>query len=123
MRFFFEFQQKSNRDEYLECVQQETAAEGLVIQKALFGPIVMEDGQVNGITECYDVTVASQLLVENHQINIKSRTNLSQLEGFFDPTPGESKNILFRYVYATQQHLAIFKDKEEIFIPQESHLL
>ena len=63
-----------------------------------------------------DVTVPLQALVSNSQLHVHATSKASIL-GFFDPCPGEPKQLRIRYVFRKTMHEVTVDDDEAVALP------
>jgi len=63
-----------------------------------------------------DVTVPLQYLVENSHIYLRKGTKTNLL-GFYDPAPGEKKQLFVRYLFRDRVFEVTIDEKEELNIP------
>ena len=54
---------------------------------------------------------------------VLSAPNKADIPGFYDPCPGEDKQLLIRYLYKGAYHEVIVENHEALLIPQDSHRL
>mmetsp|Transcript_17258 Transcript_17258/g.28356 ORF Transcript_17258/g.28356 Transcript_17258/m.28356 type:complete len:546 (+) Transcript_17258:84-1721(+) len=104
--------------------QQEEAVRGLVITKAQYGNLQPkeEDTIEAEFPPSVDVTVAVQHLVDNSQLHLYDASKAS-LIGFYDPCPGERKQLLIEYMFKAKMHRVVVDDLEAVAIPLKEHLL
>ncbi|MES1902012.1 MAG: DnaJ (Hsp40), subfamily C, member 11 [Paramarteilia canceri] len=107
---------------YIKTVKEESIQGGLVIQKAIFGPVDVRDGKILNIEQSVDVTIPLQLIVSNHRLTIGSFNAMLLIEGIYDPAPETVKKIMIRYIFQEKIHSVILNDKEPIELPDASHL-
>jgi len=69
-----------------------------------------------------DVTVPLQYKVEDSQLILEEGPK-SSLYGFFDPCPGQEKQLRVRYLFKDKIHQAVVNDNDELKIPLQEHLL
>ncbi|CAD5118078.1 DgyrCDS6817 [Dimorphilus gyrociliatus] len=96
----------------------EKAKGGLVIKKALFGKLSGENLQKS---DCIDVTLPMQALVNDSKIVLPANTNISELPGFYDPCFGEPKELSIKYDFRRRPHSCILNEKKKIVIPCKDH--
>ncbi|KAJ8764738.1 hypothetical protein K2173_009126 [Erythroxylum novogranatense] len=100
---------------------------GLVITKAVYGNRKTlrkgeELGEANEDSEITDVTTPLNFLVnDSGQLKLHEGVKKSGIMGFYDPCPGESKQLYVEYTYGGQRFEAVAGDFEELAIPQEAH--
>ncbi|XP_058808577.1 dnaJ homolog subfamily C member 11 isoform X2 [Phymastichus coffea] len=107
---------------------EEEAKRGLIITKAMYGRFVypQDRGNVSEDTvdghkdEIIDVTIPLQCLVKDSKLVLHNASK-SQLPGFYDPCPGEDKQLLLQYLFHMQTHECLLKDNEPLRIPKSSH--
>lgn len=111
------------RETVRRIVDQEEARKGLVILQAWYGQLVVEGEQEEcGSPEVVDVTIALQCLVKDSKLILQDSSKCS-LPGFYDPCPGEEKNLFVRYLFHAVTHEVTIKDNESLRIPKQSHRL
>lgn len=113
------------RETVKRIVDQEEARKGLVILQALYGQLVTEGTQQDGCEvseEVVDVTIPLQCLVKDSKLILQESSKCS-LPGFYDPCPGEDKNLRVRYLFHAVTHEVTIKDTESLRIPKQSHRL
>ncbi|CAJ1989679.1 J31 / DnaJ domain-containing protein / JDP31 [Leishmania donovani] len=71
-----------------------------------------------------DVTIAMQNLVRDSALTLPAGTK-SSLVGFCNPDPytPELQNLKIVYWFRKRKHMAVFKDDEEVELPQREHLI
>ncbi|TIA85911.1 hypothetical protein E3P99_03855 [Wallemia hederae] len=99
---------------------EETRKSGLVITEASYGSCEDID---EGAQERIDVRVPLTSLINDSQLHIPKGMSKSGLLGFYDPCLGEKKNLIVTYQYQLRLHKAVFKDKEEVALPQRDHVV
>ncbi|XP_047502037.1 dnaJ homolog subfamily C member 11-like isoform X1 [Penaeus chinensis] len=113
------------RETVKRIVDQEEARKGLVILQALYGQLVIEGTQEDECEvseEIVDVTIPLQCLVKDSKLILQESSKCS-LPGFYDPCPGEDKNLRVRYLFHAVTHEVTIKDTESLRIPKQSHRL
>ncbi|XP_042863914.1 dnaJ homolog subfamily C member 11-like isoform X1 [Penaeus japonicus] len=113
------------RETVKRIVDQEEARKGLVILQALYGQLVTEGAQQSDCEmsdEVVDVTIPLQCLVKDSKLILQESSKCS-LPGFYDPCPGEDKNLRVRYLFHAVTHEVTIKDTESLRIPKQSHRL
>ncbi|KAK6947582.1 DnaJ-like protein C11, C-terminal [Dillenia turbinata] len=107
--------------------QEETG--GLVIAKALYGNRKAlrrkDESRVEDDTlslQVVDVTLPLNFLVnDSGQLRLHKGVKKSGIMGFFDPCPGEPKELHVEYTYGSNRCMVVIDDYAELVIPQESH--
>ncbi|XP_027360495.1 chaperone protein dnaJ 13 [Abrus precatorius] len=115
-------QRKKNR-------QLETG--GLVIMKALYGNQKIlgnlkssSETNLESTSEVIDVTIPLNFLVsDSGRLKLHDGVKKSGIMGFYDPCPGEPKQLYVEYAYAGNQHKVWVGDHEELQIPQGGHMI
>ncbi|KAK8723209.1 hypothetical protein OTU49_011910 [Cherax quadricarinatus] len=111
------------RETVRRIVEQEEARKGLVILQAWYGQLVVEGSTEEcGSPEVVDVTIALQCLVKDSKLILQDSSKCS-LPGFYDPCPGEEKNLRVRYLFHAVTHEVTIKDNDSLRIPKQSHRL
>ncbi|XP_042863915.1 dnaJ homolog subfamily C member 11-like isoform X2 [Penaeus japonicus] len=111
------------RETVKRIVDQEEARKGLVILQALYGQLVTEGAQQSDCEmsdEVVDVTIPLQCLVKDSKLILQESSKCS-LPGFYDPCPGEDKNLRVRYLFHAVTHEVTIKDTESLRIPKQYH--
>lgn len=104
-------------------VEQEEARKGLVILQASYGQLVVEGKDDLALSpEVVDVTIPLQCLVKDSKLILQEASKCS-LPGFYDPCPGEDKNLRVRYLFHAVTHEVTIADTESLRIPKQSHRL
>lgn len=98
---------------------KEESKRGLVIVNAKYG--ALDDEFETPLPGYIDVTQALQYLVNNSSINL-DETSKSQLDGFYDPCPGELKSLEITYLFKGKTHYIKIEDEDELNIPLPEHL-
>ncbi|KAJ2062230.1 hypothetical protein GGI17_002588 [Coemansia sp. S146] len=131
-------------DSVARARKQALAANGLVIEKALYGDlpfgIAAQDTNIlrAAITKfgasrtalsttdeprACDVTVALHALVVGDQLVIAGNGSKQFLPGFYDPTFGAPKSLFIRYRFKGKLHEVIVKDDQALAIPMREHCI
>ncbi|KAG7166506.1 dnaJ homolog subfamily C member 11-like [Homarus americanus] len=111
------------RETVRRIVEQEEARKGLVILQAWYGQLVVEGLEEEcGSPEVVDVSIALQCLVKDSKLILQESSKCS-LPGFYDPCPGEEKNLRVRYLFHAVTHEVTIRDNESLRIPKQSHRL
>ncbi|KAJ2116011.1 hypothetical protein IW146_001857 [Coemansia sp. RSA 922] len=131
-------------DSVARARKQALAANGLVIEKALYGDlpfgIAAQDTNIlrAAITKfgasrsalsttdeprACDVTVALHALVAGDQLVIAANGSKQFLPGFYDPTFGAPKSLFIRYRFKGKLHEVIVKDDQALAIPMREHCI
>lgn len=110
----------SVNNEIILNMNKEESKRGLVIINAKYG--VLDDEFEVPHVGYIDVTQPLQYLVNNSQIHL-DETSKSQLNGFYDPCPGEFKVLEVTYYFKGKKHYTKVDDEEELNIPLASHLI
>ncbi|XP_069960476.1 dnaJ homolog subfamily C member 11 isoform X2 [Cherax quadricarinatus] len=91
--------------------------------RAWYGQLVVEGSTEEcGSPEVVDVTIALQCLVKDSKLILQDSSKCS-LPGFYDPCPGEEKNLRVRYLFHAVTHEVTIKDNDSLRIPKQSHRL
>jgi DnaJ family protein C protein 11 len=93
----------------------EKSKDGLIIHSAWYGAI---DGP-----ERIDVRIPLQVLVQNSQLVIPGGRSKSGLLGFYDPCPGQPKQLTLEYEFGTRQHRITYADRDAVTLPLRLHLV
>ncbi|XP_050737398.1 dnaJ homolog subfamily C member 11-like [Eriocheir sinensis] len=111
------------RETVRRIVEQEEARKGLVILQASYGQLVVEGKDDLALSpEVVDVTIPLQCLVKDSKLILQEASKCS-LPGFYDPCPGEDKNLRVRYLFHAVTHEVTIADTESLRIPKQSHRL
>jgi len=97
----------------------EETRKGLIIVQAWYGNLLKEaegDAQDEKST-IIDVTIPLQYLVEDSQLHLEP-TPKANLLGFYDPCPGEDKQLYIRYLFQDKLHQVTVQDWEALGIPK-----
>ncbi|XP_043717176.1 chaperone protein dnaJ 13-like [Telopea speciosissima] len=102
---------------------------GLVITRAIYGSHKAfnkrkELREVDGdlAPQVVDVTVPLNFLLnDSGQLKLHEGVKKSGIMGFYDPCPGELKQLHVEYTYAGERFEVIVNDYEELVIPQSQH--
>jgi len=103
-------------------VEAERARQGLVIVLGQYGSWKGESEEEAEEGSVIDVTVPLQYKVEDSQLILEEGPK-SSLYGFFDPCPGQEKQLRVRYLFKDKIHQAVVNDNDELKIPLQEHLL
>lgn len=89
--------------------EEEQRRRGLIIDRAVYG-------KLDELATTIDVTVPLQCLVKGSKllVNVEKK---SELPGFYDPCPGEEKELRITYTFREQPHEVTLKEEVEIRIP------
>lgn len=126
--------QELMRQEVERKKEEETNKKGILIVVALYGAMTDDmikqavdlDLDVEKHSEVIEVTDPVQFMVERVGENSflkMPQTSKSQLPGFYDPCPGESKVLVVVYMFRDQTHTAVVKDEEALNAPMKGHLV
>jgi len=102
--------------------QQEETKRGLVILKALFGhPDAIKRFKQNSenpsdFKNVVDVTVPLQFLVEDSKLMLSSLAK-SQLNGFYNPVPEQTPQLLINYKFREETTSKVFGEEETVTLP------
>ncbi|KAH8146749.1 uncharacterized protein LAJ45_09123 [Morchella importuna] len=89
---------------------------GLVILEARYG--------INGKAgEWVDVTIPLAGLIEDEQLVLPRGLNKSHLAGFYDPAPGEKKELWVKYLFKGKRHEITVRNNRGLAIPMKAHLV
>ncbi|XP_063965152.1 dnaJ homolog subfamily C member 11-like isoform X2 [Lytechinus pictus] len=104
-------------------IEFETSREGLIIVQAWYGKLITTNGssddqQMNGLV--IDVKIPLQCQVKDSKL-ILTDVSKSSLPGFYDPCPGEDKQLKVRYEFRQTLHECTIDDPEQLRIPRQSH--
>lgn len=111
------------RETVRRIVDQEEARKGLVVLQASYGQLVVEGkDDLAPSPEVVDVTIPLQCLVKDSKLILQESSKCS-LPGFYDPCPGEDKNLRVRYLFHAVTHEVTIGDTESLRIPKQSHRL
>ncbi|XP_050375706.1 chaperone protein dnaJ 13 [Argentina anserina] len=102
---------------------------GLVITKAFYGSVKTlkkrdENVETNDelALQFVDVTLPLNFLVsDNGQLKLHEGVKKSGIMGFFDPCPGEPKQLYVEYTYGGNVYEVVVDDYAELLLPQETH--
>lgn len=105
--------------------EAEERRQGLVIVSALFGNLdveVDEEASVDaGSYPFIDVTIPLQNLVERSHLRVFEESK-SSLAGFYDPCPGEEKQLYVEYRFKGRRHEVVVLENERLLLPMREHL-
>lgn len=107
------------RETVKRIIQAEENKKGLVILRAIYGRLVVEEG-TNEPDDVVDVTIPLQCLVKDSKL-ILQEASKCQLPGFYDPCPGEDKSLHVQYLFHAVTHKVTIPDNEGLRIPKQSH--
>ena len=68
-------------------------------------------------TPWFDVTAATQFMVEGSRLVLGAKVRKAGMMGFCDPCPGEGKQLRVRYAYKGAEAVAVFGDDEAVVLP------
>jgi len=108
------------RETVSRCVELETARKGLIILSAIYGRLVVEGKEVADEEDTLDVTVPLQCLVVDSKL-VLTDVGKAQLSGFYDPCPGEAKQLRVRYLFRSVLHQCTVGDSMPLRVPRQSH--
>ncbi|KAJ4952043.1 hypothetical protein NE237_028875 [Protea cynaroides] len=102
---------------------------GLVITRAIYGSRKAfkkkkESREVDDdlVPQVVDVTVPLNFLVnDSGQLKLHEGVKKSGIMGFYDPCPGEPKQLHVEYTYGSENYEVTVNDYEELGIPQLKH--
>lgn len=101
--------------EIKQRINEEEEVRGLIIINATYGKLDEVDIQVEH-PPYIDVTKQLQYYVKNSELILDEFTK-SKLEGFYDPCPGEPKQLEVFYRFKGSTHKVIIDDEQELRIP------
>ncbi|XP_030843189.1 dnaJ homolog subfamily C member 11 isoform X1 [Strongylocentrotus purpuratus] len=104
-------------------IEFETNRQGMIIVEAWYGKLITtnnsaDDQQANGFV--IDVKVPLQCQVKDSKLILTDAAKAS-LPGFYDPCPGEEKQLKVRYEFRQTLHECTIGDTEQLRIPRQSH--
>eukprot|EP00769_Ergobibamus_cyprinoides_P003089 gnl/Ergobibamus_cyprinoides/4278.p1 GENE.gnl/Ergobibamus_cyprinoides/4278~~gnl/Ergobibamus_cyprinoides/4278.p1 ORF type:complete len:127 (+),score=9.48 gnl/Ergobibamus_cyprinoides/4278:65-445(+) len=113
------------------CIAEQVEVNGVVIEKAVYG-VVSPCGTVEDPNLVVDVTDAVQVLVHRvavpgtrghyrSELLINGGHSKAELEGFFDPAPGEAKHLFVRYQFRGSSHEFHVDDTARVSAPAAHH--
>ncbi|XP_065676509.1 dnaJ homolog subfamily C member 11-like [Hydra vulgaris] len=105
---------------YQRNVSQEEQRRGLIITSAWYGKFTSDFSCNATLSQLTNVTIPVQCLVRDSKLILTDATK-SQLNGFYDPCPGEDKYLKISYEFRDAVHEAVFNDTEHVRIPKQSH--
>jgi DnaJ homolog subfamily C member 11 len=108
---------QDNQKEILEKMLFEESRRGIVIMNAQFG--VLDDEYSTKHQGYIDVTQTLQFYVKKSELCL---SNFSTQEGFYDPAPGEKKQLEVVYKFHGKQHYVFINEDEELQMPLSKHL-
>ena len=109
--------QKENQIEILKKMDFEESRRGIVIMNARYG--VLDDEYSTEYQGYIDVTQSIQFHVKNSSFEL---SNWVVEEGFYDPAPGEKKELEVIYKFHGKQHYVIVEDGHVLQMPLSEHL-
>ncbi|CAG2168818.1 unnamed protein product [Oppiella nova] len=116
------------RELYARTVERETAKNGLLITRALYGneSVIQrfKDGEelLPLDEEAFDVMLPLQCLVNTDSTLTITDASKAQLPGFYDPCMGEDKKLFIRYKFNDNIHEILVDDNQSVNIPSKAHL-
>ncbi|ELR23698.1 chaperone protein DnaJ, putative [Acanthamoeba castellanii str. Neff] len=107
-------------------IEAERTKHGLVIVLGQYGrwkePTPSGDEEEAEEGSVIDVTVPLQYRVEDSQLILEEGSKAS-LYGFYDPCPGDEKQLRIRYLFKDKMHHVTINDNDELVIPLKEHLV
>lgn len=119
-------------ERFKRILKEEEDKGGLVIEKALYGLLADEKGELlakfssqedstDEIDDsCIDIKLPLQCCVEDSRL-ILWEGSKSNLPGVWDPMPGEEKYLLIQYTYQHTSHQMFCPENEAIKLPKNAH--
>jgi len=111
--------------ENMNMAQDGQQSEGEGTGEALPHPGPTEEGSEEGRfneVEVIDVTLPLQYLVDHSTLHLQAVPK-SELLGFYDPLPGESKTLSVQYRFKDKAHFVVVDDADALSLPRRGHAI